>query len=223
MSSENELDEIYTLLSYSLVFRNWQPATIPFEQRRGYNIGCVLVNPDMEPVHAGLNSVNSTNDATRHGELVAITEYISATKCVHLRGFTLYVTLEPCIMCAGMIIMTQVERVVYGQHDVDYSKAFDRLAFDSTSMGGFRPYPRPVKAQAADLPYCQQLDDLYQSWIESGEEKILAKFLASSQAEHIYRNAHESLMNFAVEYEENKPLFQKAINLLNTFKYDPVR
>ncbi len=32
-------------------------------------------------------------------------------------GHTLYVTLEPCTMCAGAIVLSRVERVVFGAHD----------------------------------------------------------------------------------------------------------
>ncbi|GAA3318075.1 hypothetical protein GCM10020331_019370 [Ectobacillus funiculus] len=34
-----------------------------------------------------------------------------------LKNATLYVTLEPCPMCAGAIVLSRVERVVYGASD----------------------------------------------------------------------------------------------------------
>ena len=34
-----------------------------------------------------------------------------------LSGLTLYVTIEPCPMCAGAIVMSRVDRVVYGSTD----------------------------------------------------------------------------------------------------------
>lgn len=34
-----------------------------------------------------------------------------------LSGCTLYVTLEPCVMCAGAIVHSRVDRVVYGARD----------------------------------------------------------------------------------------------------------
>ena len=34
-----------------------------------------------------------------------------------LSGLTLYVTIEPCPMCAGALVMSRVDRVVYGSTD----------------------------------------------------------------------------------------------------------
>lgn len=34
-----------------------------------------------------------------------------------LEGCTLYVTLEPCVMCAGTIVMSRVDTVVFGAMD----------------------------------------------------------------------------------------------------------
>ncbi len=34
-----------------------------------------------------------------------------------LDGATLYVTLEPCAMCAGALVLSRVERLVFGARD----------------------------------------------------------------------------------------------------------
>ena len=34
-----------------------------------------------------------------------------------LDGCTLVVTLEPCVMCAGAVVMSRVDRLVYGADD----------------------------------------------------------------------------------------------------------
>jgi tRNA(Arg) A34 adenosine deaminase TadA len=214
INAEQEADGIFSLMSYALVYHDWQPHTIPREQRRGYNIGAVLVNTLNEPVYCGLNCVNSAHNATQHAELRCITGYLEKAKLFNLEGYTLYVTLEPCVMCAGMITMVSVKRLVYGQHDVLFSKAFQRLAMDTRSMGGFAPYPRQVIADPSSLSFRSRLDEAYSKFMEADSEKILAKFLASSEAEEIFRNAAEEFYGYKVRFDENKKLYEAACNLI---------
>ena len=126
--AKQEIDEIYSLLTFALVYENWQPASVPRNLRRGYNIGALLVDKGQKPVFCGLNCINSTDNATQHGEVRAITTYLEQARRFNLDGFTMYTSLEPCIMCAGMMTMTDVDRVVYGQKDVDFSNGLERLA-----------------------------------------------------------------------------------------------
>ena len=57
------------------------------------------------------------NDATAHAELLAIQRAIEKVGESRLTRSTLYVTLEPCTQCAGAIILSKVERVVFGSWD----------------------------------------------------------------------------------------------------------
>lgn len=57
------------------------------------------------------------NDATAHAELLAIQRAIEKVGEGRLTRSTLYVTLEPCTQCAGAIILSKVERVVFGTWD----------------------------------------------------------------------------------------------------------
>jgi tRNA(adenine34) deaminase len=52
-----------------------------------------------------------------HAELLAITEASQKLGRWRLSGCTLYVTLEPCLMCSGAIVLSRVDRVVYGATD----------------------------------------------------------------------------------------------------------
>lgn len=217
-SREEEIDDIYSLLAYSLVYQDWQPDSIPRDRRRGYNIGALIVDLSNSPVYAALNCINSSNDATQHGELRAITKYINSTKCFNLAGFTIYTTLEPCIMCAGMMTMTAVKRNVYGQHDVAYSKAFQRLSIDTRKIGGFEPYPRQVLAQASPSDICIQLDKAYEMFLKKDPEKILAKFLSSGEAKYIYEEAYNRFQSYNISYNDNALIYQQALNFLNSFQ-----
>lgn len=55
--------------------------------------------------------------ATAHAELLAIEKACRALGRWRLTGCTLYVTVEPCPMCAGAIVNSRLDRVVYGCDD----------------------------------------------------------------------------------------------------------
>lgn len=213
-AKQKEIDRIYSLLVYYLVYRDWQPDTLPRNKRRGYNIGALLVDKNDRPVYYGLNCINSLDNATQHGEVRAITAYIAKEKCFNLDGFTIYTTLEPCIMCAGMMTMTAVKRVVYGQHDVEYSKAFERLAVDTRPIGGFPPYPRQVIAEASASLFTERLDSAYREFLLTDPEKILAKFLHSETARAIYHDAWQALLEYKLTDPSNFPIYKGAIQFL---------
>lgn len=79
-------------------------------------IGAVIVR-DGEIVGAGHNLRETNRDPTAHAEMAAIREASERLGAWRLLGCTLYVTLEPCPMCAGAILQSRVERVVYGAAD----------------------------------------------------------------------------------------------------------
>ena len=55
--------------------------------------------------------------ATAHAELLAIEKACRVLGRWRLSGCTLYVTCEPCPMCAGAIVNSRLDRVVYGCAD----------------------------------------------------------------------------------------------------------
>jgi len=215
---QKELDEIYSLLAYSLVFKDWQSDSIPRNKRRGYNIGTILIDKNDEIANWGLNCINSTDNATQHGEVRAITSYLDSLRSFNLKGFTLYTTLEPCAMCSGMATMTSIERVVSGQKDVDYSGALDRLALDSKEFGGFEPYPRTVISDLAPTIHREKLDTKFREFLEKDDEKYLAKFLTSQEAYSIYEEAYRSFMNYEVKNKENTQKYNKSKSFLANIK-----
>ena len=80
-------------------------------------IGAVLVDAAGKIVARGHNMRENWHDATAHAEMVVIKKACDKLKKWRLTGATLYVTIEPCPMCAGAIVMSRLERLVYGSPD----------------------------------------------------------------------------------------------------------
>ncbi len=79
-------------------------------------IGAVLVHGGCI-IATGHNEREGNHDATAHAEMVVIRKACEQLKRWRLTGCTLYVTIEPCPMCAGAIINSRIDRVVYGSPD----------------------------------------------------------------------------------------------------------
>lgn len=81
-------------------------------------IGAVLVDAAGEIVARGHNMRETWHDGTAHAEIIALQKAARKLERWRLSGLTLYVTIEPCPMCAGALVMSRVDRVVYGAPDV---------------------------------------------------------------------------------------------------------
>ncbi len=79
-------------------------------------VGAVIVR-EGEVLARAANSSIAAGDATAHAELLAIQAASAVLGDQRLTGCTLYITLEPCAMCAGAIVLSRVDRVVFGAWD----------------------------------------------------------------------------------------------------------
>lgn len=80
-------------------------------------VGAVLVVND-RIVARGHNQVERLQDATAHAEMVCLTAGSAALADWRLQGATLYCTVEPCAMCAGALLLSRVETLVWGAPDL---------------------------------------------------------------------------------------------------------
>ncbi|MFE1770088.1 nucleoside deaminase [Streptomyces sp. NPDC059008] len=106
-------------------------------------VGAVVLSADGRVLGTGHNEREATGDPTAHAEILALRaaartlqEEAARTGSFparsakdagpgggspagrwRLTGCTLVVTLEPCTMCAGAVVLSRVDRVVYGARD----------------------------------------------------------------------------------------------------------
>ena len=96
-------------------------------------VGAVLVHNGVI-IGSGFNCPISRHDPSAHAEMVAIRTAALQAENYRLPGSTLYVTLEPCSMCAGLIVHSRIERVVYGATEPKAGVAISRGQFFSQAF-----------------------------------------------------------------------------------------
>jgi tRNA(adenine34) deaminase len=79
-------------------------------------IGAVIVGEN-KIIGRAYNQREQLQDPTAHAEIIALTQAAAALENWHLNGCTIYVTLEPCPMCAGALVLSRIDRLVYGCDD----------------------------------------------------------------------------------------------------------
>ena len=86
------------------------------EENGDVPIGAVIVK-DGKIIGRAYNQREQLQDPTAHAEIIALTQAAAAVENWHLDGCTIYVTLEPCPMCAGALVLSRMDRLVYGCDD----------------------------------------------------------------------------------------------------------
>lgn len=127
------------------------------EAKKAYNlgeipIGAVLVK-DGVIISRHHNRREIDHDATAHAEVLVIREANALLERWRLTGCVLYVTIEPCPMCAGAIINSRIDRVVYGSSD--YKGGAVESLFNVLSHPGLNHEPEVTAGVLADE--CSQI------------------------------------------------------------------
>ena len=79
-------------------------------------IGAVIVKND-KIVARGHNLRESKQDVLAHAEINAIRKLNKKLKTWRLPGYKIYITIEPCAMCAGAILWSRLDEIIYGAKD----------------------------------------------------------------------------------------------------------
>jgi tRNA(adenine34) deaminase len=80
-------------------------------------VGAVVLGAHGEVLGEGWNRREADGDPTAHAEVLAVREAADRLGTWRLEGCVLVVTMEPCPMCAGAVVLSRLERVVFGAWD----------------------------------------------------------------------------------------------------------
>lgn len=79
-------------------------------------VGAIVVHEGVV-VGRGFNRREQLQEFSAHAEFLAMLEAARTLGTWRLSGCTVYVTLEPCPMCAGAMVLSRVDRCVFGAPD----------------------------------------------------------------------------------------------------------
>jgi tRNA(adenine34) deaminase len=82
-------------------------------------IGAAVIDESGGLIAVGRNRREADQDPTAHAEVLALRAAAAARGTWRLDGCTLVVTLEPCTMCAGAVVLSRVDRLVFGGWNED--------------------------------------------------------------------------------------------------------
>ena len=80
-------------------------------------VGALVLDPAGGVIGRGHNAREACADPTAHAEMLALREAAGSLGQWRLDGCTLVVTLEPCTMCAGAVVLSRLDRLVFGAYD----------------------------------------------------------------------------------------------------------
>ncbi len=100
--------------------RRWMAQALRLAQRaelRGeVPVGAVVVRQGVV-ISRAFNQRETFPSPIAHAEVLALHRAAKRLGAWRLTECQLYVTLEPCIMCAGLLVQSRLQRVIYGACD----------------------------------------------------------------------------------------------------------
>ena len=79
-------------------------------------VGAIITHKG-EIIGRAHNQIKTLKDPTAHAEIIAITQAANFLQSERLIDCVMYSTLEPCSMCAGAMVLSRLENLVYAAKD----------------------------------------------------------------------------------------------------------
>ncbi|MEG0329496.1 MAG: tRNA adenosine(34) deaminase TadA [Longicatena sp.] len=104
-------------------------------------IGCVIVKNDKIIARAH-NLRETKQQSINHAEILAIQKACKKIDSWRLEDCSIYVTLEPCAMCAGAILQSRIDTVIFGA--LDPKGGCIESCIQMYEYPGFNHYPKVI-------------------------------------------------------------------------------
>ena len=100
-------------------------------------VGAIVVCEN-QVIARAYNQTELLHDVTAHAEIIAITSASTFLDSKYLSECKLYVTLEPCVMCAGAIMWTQIQQIIFGAYDKKkgFTSVSNKILHPNTTYAG---------------------------------------------------------------------------------------
>lgn len=148
-------DEFYMQKALELAKKAYEIGEAP--------IGAVVVKKSTgEIVGEGYNRRETDKSPIAHAEILAISDASARLGGWRLIDCELFVTLEPCPMCAGAIINSRIERVIFG--------AFDQKAGSCESVVNLFSLPYNHKPEVTANVLKEQCSEILSSFFKQLRE-----------------------------------------------------
>ncbi len=149
-------------------------------------VGAVIVK-DGEVIASAYNLRETDRDATAHAEVICIKKACERLGGWRLSGCTLYVTLEPCPMCAGAIINSRIEKVVFG--------AYDSRAGSFGSLVNLASYPYNHKPELVGGVMAEEAETVLKKFFKGLRQNFFEKGFCDPKNFHTQKNGSPSEQN----------------------------
>ena len=108
------------------------------ETDAGGPFGACLVSRNNEVIAVAHNEVLGSNDATRHAEMICISEACRKLGRWNLSDCTLYTTTEPCPMCFAAAHWAKIPRIVFGTRIEDAAHlGFNEIKLSNEALNSY--------------------------------------------------------------------------------------